>query len=66
MSGEIIVIVAVGVALGGLILTSSCGLRQDMRNGPSAAGRIARDHYRAGRVPLTPKSESSKTSEGVS
>ena len=30
MSGEIIAIVVVGVALGGLILTSSCGLRQDM------------------------------------
>ena len=30
MSGEIIAIVAVGVALGGLILTSSRGLRQDM------------------------------------
>ena len=32
MSGEIIVIVAVGLALGGLILTSSRGLRQDMRD----------------------------------
>ena len=30
MSGEIIAIMAVGVALGGLILTSSRGLRQDM------------------------------------
>ena len=31
MSGEIIAILAVGVALAGLILTSSRGLRQDMR-----------------------------------
>ena len=31
MSGELIAIVAVGVALAGLILTSSRGLRQDMR-----------------------------------
>ena len=30
MSGEIIAILAVGVALAGLILTSSRGLRQDM------------------------------------
>lgn len=30
MSGEIIAIMAVGIALGGLILTSSRGLRQDM------------------------------------
>ena len=32
MSGEIIAILGVGVALAGLILTSSRGLRQDMRN----------------------------------
>ena len=32
MSGEIIAILAVGVALAGLMLTSSRGLRQDMRN----------------------------------
>ena len=31
MSGELIAIVAVGAALAGLILTSSRGLRQDMR-----------------------------------
>ena len=31
MSGELIAIVAVGVTLAGLILTSSRGLRQDMR-----------------------------------
>ena len=31
MSGELIAIVAVGAALSGLILTSSRGLRQDMR-----------------------------------
>ena len=31
MSGEIIAILAVGVALAGLLLTSSRGLRQDMR-----------------------------------
>ena len=31
MSGEIIAILAVGVALAGLILTSSRGLRQDIR-----------------------------------
>ena len=31
MSGELIAIVAVGVALAGLILTSSRGLRQDIR-----------------------------------
>ncbi len=31
MSGEIIAIVTVGIALAGLILTSSRGLRQDMR-----------------------------------
>ena len=30
MSGEILAILAVGVALAGLILTSSRGLRQDM------------------------------------
>ncbi len=30
MSGEIIAILAVGVAIAGLILTSSRGLRQDM------------------------------------
>ena len=30
MSGELIAIVAVGVTLAGLILTSSRGLRQDM------------------------------------
>ena len=32
MSGELIAIVAVGVTLAGLILTSSRGLRQDMRD----------------------------------
>ena len=32
MSGEIIAILGVGVALAGLMLTSSRGLRQDMRN----------------------------------
>ena len=32
MSGEIIAILGVGVALAGLILTSSRGLRQDMRS----------------------------------
>ena len=31
MSGEMIAILGVGVALAGLILTSSRGLRQDMR-----------------------------------
>ena len=31
MSGEILAILAVGVALAGVILTSSRGLRQDMR-----------------------------------
>ena len=31
MSGEMIAILAVGVALAGLILTSNRGLRQDMR-----------------------------------
>ena len=31
MSGEIIAIVAVGVALAGVILTSNRGLRQDIR-----------------------------------
>ena len=31
MSGEILAIVAVGVALAGLILTSSRGLRRDRR-----------------------------------
>ena len=31
MSGELIAIVAVGAALAGLILTSSRGIRQDMR-----------------------------------
>ena len=31
MSGELIAIVAVGVTLAGLILTSSRGLRQDIR-----------------------------------
>ena len=31
MSGEIIAILAVGVALAGLLLTSNRGLRQDMR-----------------------------------
>ena len=33
MSGELIAIVAVGVTLAGLILTSIRGLRQDMREG---------------------------------
>ena len=32
MSGEIIAILGVGIALAGLMLTSSRGLRQDMRN----------------------------------
>ena len=32
MSGELIAIVAVGVTLAGLILTSSRGLRQDIRH----------------------------------
>ena len=32
MSGEIIAVLGVGIALAGLMLTSSRGLRQDMRN----------------------------------
>ena len=31
MSGEILAILAVGVALAGVILTSNCGLRRDRR-----------------------------------
>ena len=38
MSGEIIAILAVGVALAGLLLTSSRGLRQDMRQGHDPDG----------------------------
>ncbi len=38
MSGELIAIVAVGAALSGLILTSSRGLRQDMRQDMARLG----------------------------
>ncbi len=42
MSGEIMAIVGVGVALAGLILTSNRGLRQDMRQLESRLeGRIS-------------------------
>ena len=38
MSGEIFAILAVDVALAGVILTSIRGLRQDIRQGNGAAG----------------------------
>ena len=38
MSGEIIAILAVGVTLAGLLLTSSRGLRQDMRQDMTRIG----------------------------
>ena len=38
MSGEIIAVLGVGIALAGLMLTSSRGLRQDMRNDLAAGG----------------------------
>ncbi len=43
MSGEIIAIVTVGIALAGLILTSSRGLRQDMRQDMTQLEKRLRD-----------------------
>ena len=62
MSGEMIAIVAVGVALAGVILTSLRGTearrsgRAPRTHGEAGrtAGRIARGHHRAGQRQLTP------------
>ena len=43
MSGEIIAIVTVGIALAGLILTSSRGLQQDMRQDMTQLEKRLRD-----------------------